>query len=105
MIGTFVEIALKTVLGFLVSSEHVSRMDLPFGYYITKASSFPSGHTLRATQVVHAGLPRYPWFRAAFVVIMIAAVVYSYSHSLTEALGGVSLGCVLIQAAALARRA
>lgn len=105
LIGTLIELALKMLLGSHASSGHLYRMGLPFGgFSIATGSRFPSGHTLRATLTARFALWRHPWLGGTFVVGMMVAVTYLYFHSMIEALGGLSLGWVLIEAERVMRK-
>lgn len=81
------------------------RPGLPVGLYIATPYSFPSGHTLRVTLLAGTALRRSRWLGVALVVGMMLALVYTGGHWLSDVLGGLCLGWVLIEAWQLIRTA
>jgi membrane-associated phospholipid phosphatase len=60
--------------------------------------SFPSGHTLRTTLLAVTGIPHARWLAGLLILSMMAALVYLGDHWLSDVLGGLSLGWVLLEA-------
>jgi membrane-associated phospholipid phosphatase len=80
------------------------RPGLPVGLYIATPYSFPSGHTLRVTLLAGTALRRT---RVAGLLVlgMMLALMYLGNHWLSDVLGGLCLGWVLIEAGQVLRTA
>jgi membrane-associated phospholipid phosphatase len=98
VIGSVIELALKAVLADRSPPGHVYRMYLPLGLSVATASTFPSGHTMRTMLIGRVVLRRFAWLGTGLIVSMMVAVMYLRYHSLSEVLGGLCLGWVLIEA-------
>ncbi len=81
------------------------RPGLPLGLYVATPYSFPSGHTLRVTLLAGTALRGSRWLAAALVLGMMLALVYMGNHWLSDVLGGLYLGWVLVEAGQLIRTA
>jgi hypothetical protein len=103
VIGSVTEVGLKAALAHASPSGYYYQVYPPFGLSGVTVSRFPSGHALRTTLIARVALWRLPWLETGLVVSMMAAVTYSHIHSLSEALGGVCLGWVVIEAGSVIR--
>lgn len=99
-----VEIAVKTVVAQPAPPEELSRtVELVPLVHVTFAGAFPSGHVARIAFLV--GISRVPrWTAVGVVALMIVTRVYLAEHWPSDVLGGLLLGLLVAQAAAVAER-
>jgi undecaprenyl-diphosphatase len=79
------------------------RPGLNIGLNVPTPYSYPSGHTLRTTILVGTALRRIPWLAGALVLGMMTALVYLGAHWMSDVLGGLCLGWVALEIAAVVR--
>lgn len=99
-----VEIVLKTVVPQPIPPGELSRTVelLPFAH-AAFAGAFPSGHVARTAFL--AGVVRVPsWLAVCLVALMMVTRVYLADHWPSDALGGLLLGLLVAQVAAVAER-
>ncbi len=98
-----VEIALKMTLPQPLPPRELSRtVELVPFVHASFAGAFPSGHVARTAFL--AGVVRVPaWLAVAVVALMVATRVYLADHWPSDALGGLLLGALVGQVAAVAR--
>jgi undecaprenyl-diphosphatase len=99
-----VEIVLKVLVAQPLLPEELSRTVrlLPF-VHVTFAGAFPSGHVARTAFL--AGVARLPrWVAVSVVALMMVTRVYLADHWPSDVLGGLLLGLLVAQLAAMAER-
>jgi undecaprenyl-diphosphatase len=99
-----VEIVLKTAVPQPIPPSELSRTVelLPFAH-IAFAGAFPSGHVARMAFL--AGVARIPsWLAVCLVALMMVTRVYLADHWPSDVLGGLLLGILVAQVAAVAER-
>jgi membrane-associated phospholipid phosphatase len=99
-----IEIVLKTVVPQAPPPHELSRTVelVPFAH-VDFAGAFPSGHVARAAFL--AGIARLPtWVAVCAVALMMATRVYVAAHWPSDVLGGLLLGVLVAQLAAVAER-
>lgn len=101
--GSVIEVGLKAALGHFSPAGRVYQIHAPFGLSVAPASTFPSGHTLRAMLIARVALRRFPWLGTGLIVSVTEAVMYLGYHSFAEVLGGVCLGWALVEAGSVIR--
>jgi membrane-associated phospholipid phosphatase len=101
---TAVEVALKLTVPQAPPPEELSRsVELVPFVHVPFAGAFPSGHVARFAFL--AGIVRVPpWLAVGAVALMMVTRVYLAEHWPTDVLGGLFLGLVAAQAAAVAER-
>ena len=100
--ASLLAVTLKHIIVHPGPPEYLVRSVLPGGLYIETPYSFPSGHTLRVTLLAGTALRRS---RAAGLLVlgMMLALVYLGNHWLSDVLGGLCLGWVLMEAGKVIR--
>lgn len=99
-----VEIALKTFVSQPLPPRELSRTVelVPFAH-VAFAGAFPSGHLARTAFL--AGVARVPkWLAVSAVALMMVTRVYLAEHWPSDVLGGLLLGVLVAQVAAVAER-
>jgi undecaprenyl-diphosphatase len=99
-----VEIALKTFVSQPLPPRELSRSVelVPFAH-VAFAGAFPSGHVARTAFL--AGVARIPkWLAVSVVAFMMLTRVYLADHWPSDVLGGLLLGVLVSQVAAVAER-
>lgn len=96
--ASLLAVTLKHLIVHPGPPESLVRPGLPAGLYIATPYSFPSGHTLRVTLLAGTALRRTRWLGGALVLGMMLALVYTGGHWLSDVLGGLCLGWVLVEA-------
>jgi membrane-associated phospholipid phosphatase len=101
---TAVEVALKLSVSQPPPPEELSRsVELVPFVHVPFAGAFPSGHVARTAFLV--GIARVPmWLAAGVVALMVVTRVYLADHWPSDVLGGLLLGVLVAQAAAVAER-
>jgi membrane-associated phospholipid phosphatase len=102
--ASILAVTLKHIVVHPGPPEYLVRLVLPGGLYIETPYSFPSGHTLRVTLLAGTALRRT---RVAGLLVlgMMLALMYLGNHWLSDVLGGLCLGWVLIEAGQVLRTA
>ena len=101
---TAVEVALKLTVPQPLPPEELSRSVeiVPF-VHVPFAGAYPSGHVARIAFL--AGVARLPmWLAAIGVALMMVTRVYLADHWPSDVLGGLLLGLLVAQVAAVAER-
>jgi undecaprenyl-diphosphatase len=96
------EVVLKTTVAQPLPPRDLSRTVelLPFAH-VAFAGAFPSGHVARAAFLT--GVARVPaWFAVSLLALMMVTRVYLAEHWPSDVLGGLLLGVLVAQVAALA---
>jgi undecaprenyl-diphosphatase len=99
-----VEVVLKTTVAQPLPPRELSRSVelLPFAH-VAFAGAFPSGHVARAAFL--AGVARVPaWLAVGVLALMMVSRVYLAEHWPSDVLGGLLLGVLVAQVAAVAER-
>jgi undecaprenyl-diphosphatase len=99
-----VEVVVKMVVQQPLLPKELSRTVelLPF-VHVTLAGAFPSGHVARTAFLV--GVARVPqWVAVLVVALMMVTRVYLADHWPSDVLGGLLLGVLVAQIAAVAER-
>jgi membrane-associated phospholipid phosphatase len=96
--ASLLAVTLKHVIVHPGPPESLARPGLPIGLYVATPYSFPSGHTLRVTLLAGTALRRSRRLGGALVLGMMLALVYTGGHWLSDVLGGLCLGWVLVEA-------
>ena len=99
-----VEIVLKTLVSQPIPPRELSRTVelIPFAH-VAFAGAFPSGHVARTAFL--AGVARVPsWFAVCVVALMMLTRVYLADHWPSDVLGGLLLGVLVAQVAAVAEQ-
>ena len=99
-----IEVGLKTVVAQPVPPPELSRTIelVPFAH-VAFPGAFPSGHVARAAYLT--GIARMPgWVAVAVVALMMVSRVYLAEHWPSDVLGGLLLGVLVAQVAAVAER-
>jgi membrane-associated phospholipid phosphatase len=101
---TLVEIAIKTAIPQPPPPEELSRSDELVPYvHIRFAGAFPSGHVARTAFL--AGISHIPtWLAALVIALMMVSRVYLGDHWISDVVGGLLLGLLVAQTAAVAER-
>ena len=98
------EVILKTAVTQPLPPEELSRTVelIPF-VHVDLAGSFPSGHVARAAFLT--GVAHVPaWLAVSVVALMMVTRVYLADHWPSDVLGGLLLGVLVAQVAAVAER-
>ena len=104
VVVTLIEIAVKSMVPQAQPPEELSRSDdvVPL-LHVTFAGAFPSGHVARIAFL--AGIARIPtWLAALGVSLMMVSRVYLGDHWISDVFGGLLLGLLVAQVAAVAER-
>ena len=99
-----VEVVLKLTVAPPAPPQELSRSVelLPF-VHVPFAGAFPSGHVARTAFLV--GIARVPpWLAVGLVALMMVTRVYLADHWPSDVLGGLLLGVLVAQGAAVAER-
>jgi undecaprenyl-diphosphatase len=101
---TAVEVALKLAVPQAPPPEELSRsVELVPFVHVPFAGAFPSGHVARIAFL--AGILRLPpWLAIGAVALMMVTRVYLADHWPSDVLGGLLLGLLVAQGAAVAER-
>ena len=101
---TAVEVALKLTVPQPLPPEELSRsVELVPFVHVPFAGAYPSGHVARIAFL--AGVARLPlWLAALGVALMMVTRVYLADHWPSDVLGGLLLGVLVAQVAAVAER-
>ena len=103
--ASLLAVTLKHIIVHPGPPEYLLRSVLPGGLYIETPYSFPSGHTLRVTLLAGTAFRRSRWLGGGLVLGMMLALVYTGNHWLSDVLGALCLGWVLIEAGRVIRTA
>ena len=99
-----IEVVLKTLVPQPIPPRELSRTVelVPFAH-VAFAGAFPSGHVARTAFL--AGVARVPlWLAVCLVALMMVTRVYLADHWPSDVLGGLLLGVLVAQGAAVAAR-
>jgi undecaprenyl-diphosphatase len=102
--ASLLAVILKHLILHLGPPEAFHRRHIP-GLHVGTPYSFPSGHTLRTTVLCGTVLRNTPWLAGALILCMMAALVYMGDHWLSDVIGGLCLGWVLLEAGEVLRKA
>jgi membrane-associated phospholipid phosphatase len=91
-------VALKHLIVHPGPTAQFQRPVIQVGLQANTPYSFPSGHTLRTTILTWMVIRDPRWLAGLLILSMMAALVYLGDHWLSDVLGGLGLGWVLLEA-------